>query len=276
MVNNSPLSDSVYQKLSETKPTVANNLTVIGAQFPPQSQRDVLESSIADEYSKIDLSISDQINYFIEQLESPIDSIKNYLQEIGYEQRIIPYLIKEGNNSQASNLISQINASNNQQQMIKDLYEIKLTSFANKEMPDSIDKTVLNTISNSTHTANFFADNWLEYLTGLNTPEYIPIEMQAASREIENQFTVINNSFQLYPNPAKNEVNIVIENDCLSDKGNIEIYTITGVLIKSIPTYNIHNTYQINIENLSSGNYYCKYISDINCSTVKRFVVERE
>ena len=63
---------------------------------------------------------------------------------------------------------------------------------------------------------------------------------------------VLANSFNLYPNPANNVVNITNNENRLVNK--IEVYDTTGKLINS-QSFNEQTELQLNVENLASGTY---------------------
>ena len=63
---------------------------------------------------------------------------------------------------------------------------------------------------------------------------------------------VLSNSFNLYPNPATNVVNITNSENMLVQQ--IAVYDTAGKLIKT-ENYNNQTEIQLNVENLASGTY---------------------
>ena len=63
---------------------------------------------------------------------------------------------------------------------------------------------------------------------------------------------VLSNSFNLYPNPAKNVVNITNNENRLVQQ--VAVYDVTGKLINT-QNYNNETEIQLNVENLASGTY---------------------
>jgi hypothetical protein len=80
-----------------------------------------------------------------------------------------------------------------------------------------------------------------------------------------------NNNFSIFPNPAKDEININL-GEALQILSKIEIFDVCGqkVTENEIPVG--ATTYQINIQNLSTGIYYCIINSGIN-KVSKSFLV---
>jgi uncharacterized repeat protein (TIGR01451 family) len=95
-----------------------------------------------------------------------------------------------------------------------------------------------------------------------------PIITNTASTTIQalaTQDFAFSNYFTLYPNPAKNVLNI-------NTKSNIEVHTIAiynllGQVVLAIP--NAKNTNTVDVSNLKSGNYFLKITSDKGSATEK-------
>lgn len=67
-------------------------------------------------------------------------------------------------------------------------------------------------------------------------------------------------NFNLYPNPAENMINIQIPTQVMVDR--IEIYSITGALVKSEKIGFVTGEINYNAEDLSSGSYMLRLITD--------------
>jgi agmatine deiminase len=83
--------------------------------------------------------------------------------------------------------------------------------------------------------------------------------------------------FNIYPNPAQNNTNIVLN---LEENTNlkVEIYTLTGIQTASINTKNYaagENTIPLNTDNLPNGIYICQIISDKTTFESQKFVVNK-
>ncbi|MDR3046806.1 MAG: T9SS type A sorting domain-containing protein [Bacteroidales bacterium] len=87
---------------------------------------------------------------------------------------------------------------------------------------------------------------------------------------ISKKPTLQNNSFTVYPVPAKNNMMITFDHK-IADK--IEIYNILGVKIKELTHLSIAN--DLDISDFNSGTYFVKALLD-NTVSVKKFVVVKE
>jgi hypothetical protein len=81
--------------------------------------------------------------------------------------------------------------------------------------------------------------------------------------------------FQVYPNPALSSIKIEYQAD-LSSPVRFEIYNTQGRLVQSVNEMSDSGTNQIeiNVMNLTSGNYFIKLISDKTIKTEKLLVVK--
>jgi hypothetical protein len=73
--------------------------------------------------------------------------------------------------------------------------------------------------------------------------------------------------FNLYPNPAKNMLNIAAK-EAISIQ-SINIYNNLGQLVQSVPNQNLGNTIAIDVSKLQSGHYFVNIISDKGKTTAK-------
>ena len=87
----------------------------------------------------------------------------------------------------------------------------------------------------------------------------------------ENAYAEIDN-FNIYPNPTING-KITINDIKGSSLKKIEIYNISGTLIKSINQSSSQNTMIIDTHHLVKGLYFLKLTDDKNISTVRKFEV---
>ena len=80
-------------------------------------------------------------------------------------------------------------------------------------------------------------------------------------------------AFTLYPNPAKETVNINLNNKGLNDNAKIEIYDLSGriVLEKAVKT---NVAIKINVNHLNTGVYMLKLKSEFNTS-VKKLIIRK-
>ncbi|MEA2041036.1 MAG: T9SS type A sorting domain-containing protein, partial [Bacteroidota bacterium] len=80
------------------------------------------------------------------------------------------------------------------------------------------------------------------------------------------------NSFKIYPNPAKNSVNIELPAGYTEKE--IQILDVTGKEVQVISNEEISPSFEVNVSNLKAGVYFCKF--NINNSTItKRLVINK-
>ncbi|MCL7764528.1 T9SS type A sorting domain-containing protein [Polaribacter sp. Z014] len=79
---------------------------------------------------------------------------------------------------------------------------------------------------------------------------------------------VIDKSLKLFPNPTNNSLNIKVTN--VINKASINIYTLMGQLVKTVKIDNATSSeLVVDVNNLSSGTYLLKIITDNNTRTSK-------
>jgi hypothetical protein len=130
-------------------------------------------------------------------------------------------------------------------------YNISDTTTENPIVwPDST--TVYNlTVTDSIGCISTFLEDWIVNVT----PTIIKI--------------IEKNNFTIYPNPAKNNVQLTMNNEQLVGS-RIEIVNINGQTVKQITMYNEQCT--INVEGLSKGIYFVKLIGEKGVSAQKLLV----
>ena len=67
--------------------------------------------------------------------------------------------------------------------------------------------------------------------------------------------------FTVYPNPARERFTVRFDEDCLCSQARIELCDFSGTLIKSFPV-NDNSPIVVERNNLKSGNYFVRFISD--------------
>ena len=94
------------------------------------------------------------------------------------------------------------------------------------------------------------------------------IENACVNNDITSLPSINNNSeLSVYPNPAKDKLNISIK-----DNSNVYVYNVNGQLI--MQEENISGTYQMDISGLDNGTYIIKVISDNQAFVSKIFVIK--
>ena len=72
-----------------------------------------------------------------------------------------------------------------------------------------------------------------------------------------------------FPNPATNEVRVMIPNDWQEKIVTYEIYNSTGVLVQRYQNKQAAQVQQLNVQQLNTGNYILKVNNGTNSSTSK-------
>ena len=100
--------------------------------------------------------------------------------------------------------------------------------------------------------------------TGNLSFNYEDVTSQMSTTTFEN-----GDSFGFYPNPAKNEIEVLYENSQNANV-NVAIYTITGqkVLEKELQNNGFYNQ-KLDVSQLSQGNYLIRFQSGNQTSTKK-------
>ncbi|MBO72187.1 MAG: hypothetical protein CMD35_01100 [Flavobacteriales bacterium] len=92
--------------------------------------------------------------------------------------------------------------------------------------------------------------------------------------EVDDKVDVRSNQFEIYPNPASDEVNISLSSS-ESDISIINIYQINGTLIRSIELVGQNVDLKINVEDLATGAYLLKVVSDEKVIGQSKLMVTR-
>ncbi len=87
-------------------------------------------------------------------------------------------------------------------------------------------------------------------------------------------FDLPNNAvgFEVYPNPAVDELNIYFESLNAHPKGQIKVYNCVGQMVNYFPVSSSGITYILNVQNLEDGFYILEYTDEENYRMVKKFM----
>jgi hypothetical protein len=77
---------------------------------------------------------------------------------------------------------------------------------------------------------------------------------------------------KMFPNPASNFLTIVLPNDSHNSKVTIEIYTLLGRSIHITPIINNDKSLTLPIDNLASGSYFLRILSDNGATYKAKFI----
>lgn len=116
----------------------------------------------------------------------------------------------------------------------------------------------LNSICGDVGEVDYFNQRLLEL--NLSSQVFVSSDCQLKNSDFE-----FSNYFSIYPNPAKNTLNIKIKNSI--EVSSLSIYNNLGQLIMLISNVKDNNT--IDVSNLKTGNYFIKLITDKAISTGK-------
>ena len=109
-----------------------------------------------------------------------------------------------------------------------------------------------------------------EYTSGLGGTIYIDNLIFDDITDVNESALVDNSMIEIYPNPAKNWININLPNNAKS----IEIYTLEGIKLLSHDITNYENTFKLNLMQYNPGIYLIK-INTGNKILNGRFVISR-
>lgn len=127
--------------------------------------------------------------------------------------------------------------------------------------------TVVNSPSNATWNAIQRNVTWAT-LTDAASGNTVALPFNLNGSVLSNENFEFSSKVSLYPNPASNVITLV--DGFKSNSGTVQIYDVTGRLVKSVET-SLNNETTIEVSELQSGNYILKLKSE-NGIAVKKFV----
>lgn len=107
------------------------------------------------------------------------------------------------------------------------------------------------------------------YKKALSTQDINTLLLLTSTNNIEK----IENSIQIFPNPATDNLNITSNNN--SKINLIEIYSINGQKVKSFSDNQINHFLRFNISDLSVGSYFIKIFNNNELVQVTKFIKQK-
>jgi Secretion system C-terminal sorting domain len=265
LIFNSPLSETVFESLSNTRPTVAYNYTVYMAQQSGISPIENLKGEINTLESEKDEEIASLVDLYLAQ--NLLDSAANILAINGKIQAAIAMYAQMGNYSDAQVLINGLEDAD-----LKSVYNINLNSL-NNNIPlaqlATQDFETLDAIKNNYTNSGVYANNMLRF-TGVKKqneqlPNFSAVNTSPRKKQHEIFYSEIlpEQNFSIYPNPASNTLNVINYNYTLNKNCTLIIYDIMGKQVLAINLNNDKNKTIISLAELNTGIYNYK-ISDGN------------
>lgn len=105
---------------------------------------------------------------------------------------------------------------------------------------------------------------------GMNTPAFFSIDNFTTGQNVGIAENLINQTINLFPNPANDVVNIHFNTESFVNS-TISIYNSIGALVKTETTiFNSgNNTISLDVQNLKSGLYFVEIVADTKKQTIK-------
>ncbi len=231
----------------------------------------------------IDLLISTTL---VDTIPEKVDTLLNYVLQSGdVSERIITspvFIEKERYSDAQSNLNEIVNLSYGDEQ-IQNFIDIQQLQMQLKQAADSLRESILaqnewwlwNIADDS---ANFCQSDAISLLEELNDTLYpfsvyignsYSAKLQRLSKPTENEECL----FDIYPNPTRNVLNIVLKDTESLVAEEITVYDIKGVLVMKVSTPANEKIVQVNVSKWLSGKYFVHLQNSDGIQCVKSFVV---
>jgi hypothetical protein len=283
IIDNAPLSVTVYETLEKHRPAVAYYHTVVDAQENKStSARTQLQGLISVLGAERTSNIYRTAHYFVEQ--DSVDALLQYLTVKNEPIIALPYLIKKGLYNDAINALEKFDSNepgNTEFVWLQQLHiELLQKEKQWKDIIDSVTIIAIKEIADGNTYAAGQAQSILNTYFGYNYKEVLPkIEESAFKKEPSKNkvkyFDIKEQNIVLYPNPASNSVYIKI-NAVYDYSITANIYDINGKLLatKTIDAYN--DIAEINTSELPSGNYICQFTNEAKVLGEQKLVIIKQ
>lgn len=226
---NSHLRRKVWDTLIIRYPDMETDDTVVAAQSNP-SPRGGIEGLIRDLYAERNEWIEDLADHFIS--DEMFDSAAVLYMGYGGLEQAVPLFCLAGNISAGQAAAADI--QNNQVKWLANLYLNRAQANRLFDTLTTAEDSLLTSLAGSIHTrGGEQARMWLLSAKGLMSQELVPIISNNSKSgnpgwEDEEQMTYKAASVLIYPNPAGNEVNIVVEEGLWQPGCAVIAYDMTG------------------------------------------------
>jgi len=278
-IDNSPLSDSVYDVLDSARPIVGGNYFVVQAQYAHLSTREKMKAEKSQYESEMKKSYKHGLlNYLCKDSIAYIDSAALLALAGGYTIEAVPFLIAQGNTNLASSILNNYNAVTQVDQDKKAMLLIALDNAVNNV---SMGQAVANNLSAlqaiATHntpssaqakTLLYIYNSELEPVP--NRPTYTSNSSNKTQTNIKKrQYIITNysrfineNNVKLYPNPAQDKLNVELKLKDGIKKVTLIAYNIVGQMVYELQIPTDRQSYVIDIRTWIAGQYSIKIIAD--------------
>lgn len=178
-------------------------------------------------------------------------------------------------NDSIKNVITTITVTDSCLQILLDVYTIQLNLLKNDSLSSS-EITFLQPIAASCSSdlgyGVFIARSMMSLYENVRYPRME--ECYSDSMEPRNSTItkVRSEKLKIYPNPATNKVNILLDLDKY-ETGTIEILNINYNILRVFDIGNSKNSFDINTSSYTSGVYFVKYISDTGEQKIKKLLI---
>lgn len=221
----------------------------------------ILKSEMAAELLNMDGGYEVYLDYLDSVSTTDMEAAKLLASTYLTEGKFIPLeeklnIIQQSESEEGSSFVSLMNI-------------LKEAQMGGRDINELTGEEVLqlnNLAQNDTTMASYMAEGLLYQIYGYEY-DHNPFEMELGNRVAQYE-ELINDHIQLYPNPAKENINITSNVENIKE---IKIYNLLGALMYSARVN--EKTSTITIKNLPSGIYYAKL--ELENSTISRkFIIE--
>lgn len=265
ILTNSPVTDTVFAVLEEEKPAVADNVVVQNAQDGLSARAD-LESEMGNLNLEKYLTLRDLKNYYEEN--DSVESYYSYLLEKDMNQEAIPYAFALGDSLKVQELVDGISTATTEGSNLKQYYQMTLDKMNSGESMMNLsddEQAFVTSIANEESYSGILASNLNAFLNDTWYYEEIPIIDESKLKNEDNE-NVINKTIpsnpDIYPNPAFDEIFIVIPNDYLGSEMSVRIYDVYGKEMFRQEVGHSGIEIPIHIHSLPTGIYFCELCAD--------------
>jgi hypothetical protein len=281
VLQNSPLDESVYERLNIERPTVAGNYAIIQAQYPEYSPRQIIELQIAHIQSRIKY----ESNYLrwahLEDDGAGSDkeylALGNKLLIQNYKPDAAAFYLAANNSSLASTVINNWSPNTIEEQDDKTIALFGINRFVNNTFNQTITpENAQPLLALSTHhsPAAYNATSILAS-AGLQAipTAFKPLRVQAQNKNTpvnwKTQLKITNydvlkdkNMFNYYPIPANNTITVSFDIENKNTLVEFQVFDIYGKLVYTTNITSSKYSTIIPTYNLASGIYFIKAQAD--------------
>jgi hypothetical protein len=258
------VTDTVFAVLEEEKPVLADNVVVQNAQDGLSARAD-LESEIGNLNLEKYLTLRGLKNYYEEN--DSVESYYSYLLEKEMNQQAIPYAFALGDTFKAQELVDGISTATTEGNNLKQYYQPALDKMNSGESMMNLsddEQAFVASIANEESYSGILASNLNAFLNDTWYYEEIPIidESQLKIEDDDVMNKTIPSNPDIYPNPAIDEILIVIPDDYMGSEMSVRIYDVYGKEMFRQEVGHSGIEIPIHIHSLSTGIYFCELCAD--------------